>query len=176
MPSDIRYYSYPLTEKPPSFAEEVALAFRAHEEEISTRELDDGLKSDDVLDAVRPDLEDLGFDVETGKAREDKIHRPVLYGRDGEPQLKYEVDAYHEDWRCGLEVEAGRAWKGNAVYRDLIQGMMMVRVDVLVLAVPNLYKYSSGTNPAFDKTRSVVETLYGVDRFELPYDLVLLGY
>lgn len=176
MTSDIRYYCYPRTQKPPSFAEEIALAFRAHEEEISTKELDDGLRSDDVLDRVRPDLEDVGFDVETGKAKDDKIHRPVLYGEGGEPQLKYEVDAYHEDWRCGLEVEAGRAWKGNAVYRDLIQGMMMVQVDTLVLAVPNLYKYSSGTNPAFDKTRSVVETLFGVDRFELPYDLVLLGY
>lgn len=176
MSSSIRYYCYPLSEKPPSFAEEIALAFRAHESDISTEDLDDGLKSDEVLEKVRPDLEDLGFDVETGNRKEEKIHRPVLFGKNGEPKLRYEVDAYNEEWQCGLEVEAGRAWKGNAIYRDLIQAMMMVQVDTLVLAVPNLYKYSSGTNPAFDKTRSVVETLFNIDRFELPYNLVLLGY
>lgn len=69
----------------------------------------------------------------------------MLYGRDDEPQLTYEVDAYHDCWRCGLEVEAGGARKENAVYRDLIQGMMMVQVHERVLVEPNLYKYSSGT-------------------------------
>lgn len=54
--------------------------------------------------------------------------------------------------------------------------MMMVQVDTLALAVPNLYTYSSGRNPAFEKTSNVVETLYGVDRVELPYELILIGY
>lgn len=53
---------------------------------------------------------------------------------------------------------------------------MMVEVDTLALTVPNLYKYASGTNPAFNKTRSVVETLYRTERFDPPYDLVLIGY
>jgi hypothetical protein len=176
MSSDIRYYCYPRTEAPPDYAEEIALAFRNNESEISTVELDDGLKSDEVLTTVRHDLEDLGFDVEQGKSKEDKIHRPVLFGENGDPQLRYEVDAYHKDWRCGLEVEAGRAWKGNAIYRDLIQAMMMVRVDTLVLAVPNIYKYSSGNNPAFAKTNNVVETLFSVNRMEIPYNLILIGY
>jgi hypothetical protein len=33
---------------------------------------------------------------------------------------------------------------GNAVYRDLVQALVMVQVDHLVLAVPNVYKYQSG--------------------------------
>ena len=33
---------------------------------------------------------------------------------------------------------------GNAVYRDLIQALIMVQVDHLVLAVPNAYKYKTG--------------------------------
>lgn len=174
--STIRYYCYPRTKSPPQFTSELVSVFRKHEDEIATKDLDDGLKSDEVLTALRPSLENVGFQVESGKRQEDKIHRPVLFGKDGEPDLEYEVDAYHPEHRWGLEVEAGRAWKGNAIYRDLIQGLVMVQVDTLVLAVPNEYKYSSGTNPAFRKTNAVVDTLYSSHRFDPPYDLVLIGY
>lgn len=54
--------------------------------------------------------------------------------------------------------------------------MVMVRVDVLVLAVPNLYKYSSGTSPDFEKSKSIAEALYGHSRVDLPYGLLLVGY
>lgn len=174
--SGIRYFSYPRTEPPPDFADRLAGVFEGHEPEIGTEGLEDGLKSNEVLEVLRPDLGDLGFDVETGKSAGDKIHRPVLFGENGEPDLHYYVDAYHEDWRCGLEVEAGRAWKGNAVYRDIVQALVMVEVDTLALAVPNVYKFSAGRNPAFDKTKSVVDTLYSTHRFEPPYRLLLIGY
>ncbi len=176
MDSDIRYFCYPRSTEPPKVAREIVGAFREHEDAINTKELGDGLKSDDVLSVVRESLEGAGFDVEEGKSEDEKIHRPVLFGKNGEPNLRYEVDAYHPEHRCGLEVEAGRAWQGNAIYRDLIQGAMMVEVDILALAVPNLYKYSRGTNPAFAKTKDVVETLYRTDRVELPYSVVLIGY
>jgi hypothetical protein len=32
-----------------------------------------------------------------------------------------EIDAFHDGEGIALEVEAGRAWNGNAVYRDLIR-------------------------------------------------------
>lgn len=177
--STIQYFSYPRTDPPPEFADPVASVFRSHEDEIGTEHRDDGLKSDDVLDVVRPDLEALGFEVETGKGQDDIIERPVLFGEDGEPDLKYEVDGYHSEWRCGIEVEAGRAWKGNAVYRDLVQALVMVQVDSLALVVPNVYKYGGNNqyaNPAFQYTKSVVETLYRSHRFDAPYNLLLLGY
>jgi hypothetical protein len=41
----------------------------------------------------------------------------------------------------GLEVEGGRGWMGNAVYRDLVQGAVMVGVEHLCLAVSNVYRY-----------------------------------
>src|SRR5215217_7900285 len=72
-----------------------------------------------------------------GDVKAGKIERPVFYGENGIPTLRYEIDAYHPDWRCGLEVEAGRAWMGNAVYRDLIQAAVMVGVQHLCLAVSN---------------------------------------
>jgi len=174
--STIHFHYYPRTKKPPEIAFELVKAFRKHEQNIATRDLDDVLKSDEVLATVRESLFELGFQVETGKSHSDKIHRPVLFGKDGEPDLTYEVDAYHPDTRLGLEVEAGRAWKGNAIYRDIVQALMMVQVDTLALAVPNVYKYSSGTNPAFDKTNAVVETLYDTDRYDPPYDTLVIGY
>ena len=41
------------------------------------------LKSDEVLTAVRPGLEALGFDVEKSKKSDDLVAVPVLYGVNG---------------------------------------------------------------------------------------------
>ena len=93
--TSIRYICYPRTEPPPNFAEDVAAVFRSHEKEIATLNLAKGLTSDGVLQVLREDLLDLGFEVETGKRKGQKIERPVFFGEDGRPELKYEVDAYH---------------------------------------------------------------------------------
>ncbi len=176
----IRFRSYPQTEPPPDFVKEVIRVFLGHEPEISTEHLTKGLKSDDVLKLLRGDLRSLGFDVESGKGKEQKIVRPVFYGENGVPTLRYEIDAYHEQWRCGLEVEAGRAWMGNAVYRDLIQAMVMVHVDHLCLAVPNSYKYQTGGRTTkskdYENTIAVAEALYGHTRMRIPYGLTVIGY
>jgi hypothetical protein len=178
--SSIRYICYPRTKPPPAFAAKVIAVFRRYEEQIGTVHLDKGLTSDQVLARMRGDLVSLGFDVERGKRKDEKIERPVFFGEGGEATLRYEVDAYHPKWHCGLEVEAGRAVMGNAIYRDLVQALVMVQVDVLILAVPNEYKYKSSGRLAisrdYEKTASVVETIYSHARFQLPYDLVLVGY
>jgi hypothetical protein len=103
--------------------------------------LEKGLESDEVLAILKPGLTALGFAMEAGKQKAERLERPVFYGENGKPTLTYHVDAYHVEWRCGMEVEAGRGWKGNAVYRDLVQAMVMVQVAHLVLAVSNTYKY-----------------------------------
>lgn len=139
-----------------------------------------GLTSNEVLASIRTDLVNLGFQVEIGKHRDEKIHRPVFFGENGVPVLKYEIDAYHEAWHCGLEVEAGRAWMGNAVYRDLVQALVMVEMETLVLAVPNTYRYLSGGRDSisrdYENTIGLAETLYSHSRFRLPYRLVVIGY
>ena len=43
-----------------------------------------------------------------------------------------------------MEVEAGRATMGNAIYRDLIESSLMVDASFFVLAVPTEYRYKSG--------------------------------
>lgn len=178
--SSIRFSTFPRTAPPPVFVPDIVSVFEAHSPGISTVELAKGLTSDQVLARVRPGLIELGFEVEAGKRNQDKIKRPVFFGDDGSAELQYEVDAYHAALRCGLEVEAGRAWMGNAVYRDLIQACVMVEVDYLVLAVPQIYKYESGGKTAlsedYEKTRSVADALFAHSRIQLPYQLVLLGY
>lgn len=69
---------------------------------------------------------------------------------------------------------------GNAIYRDLVQALVMVQVDHLILAVPNRYKYKSHNNETisydYNKTTSVAEALYGHSRLKLPYGLTVIGY
>ena len=139
-----------------------------------------GLKSDDVMSVLAPGLLARGFEVEQGKRDKDKIHRPVFFGECGKPTLRYEIDGYHPVWKCGIEIEAGRATMGNAIYRDLIQGLIMADVDHLVLAVPNSYNYKSSgktiTSKDYEKTTSVAEALFGHTRVRMPYDLTVIGY
>ncbi len=123
---------------------EVVEVFRSCEQRISTVALNKGLESDDVFKVLHPNLKALGFEIEAGKRKSDKIARPVFFGENGTPTLNYQIDAYHSKWFCGLEVEAGRGLMGNAVYRDLIQALVMVNVSYLVLAVANGYRYKSG--------------------------------
>lgn len=180
MPSTTRFSCFPRTEPPPHFVKSIVDVFRDHESEISTEVLDNGLRSDAVLAIARPGLESLEFEVEAGSTAADKIERPVFYGEGGIPTLRYQIDAFNKKWKCGLEVEAGRAWMGNAVYRDLIQALVMVNVEHLCIAVPNAYKYRSSGQPTISKdylkTVAVADALYGHSRVRIPYGLTIIGY
>ena len=138
----ICFLSYPRTQPPPDFVSKIVGVFRTHQETIGTLTLSKGLTHDAVL-AESTDLLALGFAIEQSKTSAGKIRRPVYFGESGIPSLAYEIDGFHAEWRCGIEIEAGRGWMGNAVYRDLVQALIMVNVEHLVLAVANPYKYLS---------------------------------
>ncbi len=80
---------------------------------IGTLDLGKGLTSDALRSYLRADLVSLGFMVEGSKQAKDKIKRPVFFAENGRPGLQYEIDAFHSEWSCGLEIEAGRAWMGK---------------------------------------------------------------
>lgn len=176
----IRYSTFPRTVPPPEFVRPVVSAFVAHEDEIGTAQRKTELESNAVLGVLRESLINLGFDVESGKRNDQKIARPVFFGENGVPTLEYQIDAYSSQWRCGLEIEAGRAWKGNAIYRDLIQALIMVQVDYLILAVPNQYRYNlkgrEVASPDYENTLSVADALFGHSRITFPYQLTVIGY
>ena len=182
MPSDIQFHCFPRTKPPPPFALSVVKVFEAHAATISTRVLNKGLTSDGVLRVLAADLKAIGFEVETGKAKGSKIDRPVFFGPNGEPTLGYQIDGFHPGNRCGIEIEAGRAWMGNAIYRDLVQAMVMVDVDHLVLAVANAYKFNNKklgktvTSLDFKNAVEVADALYGHTRIGMPYGLTIIGY
>jgi hypothetical protein len=69
---------------------------------------------------------------------------------------------------------------GNAVYRDLIQALVMVQVDHLILAVSNSYKYKSAgkaqVSTDYKNTCAVADAPFMHSRLKLPYGLTVLGY
>ena len=93
--TNVRFTSFPRTEPPPAFTRDVVEVFRSSEKSICTRTLSKGLESDEVLGVLRPSLLTLGFGVEASKKSADKIKRPVFFGENGEPDLQYEIDAFH---------------------------------------------------------------------------------
>jgi hypothetical protein len=132
------------------------------------------LDSDEVLEHIRKPLEKLGWEIEKGKTKSNKIERPVLYGDDGIPRLKYEIDGWHNEHKAVLEVESGRGWQGNAVYRDLIRASIMQDVEFLILGVRLEYKYSNVTQNDYEKTRDQVEAIYASARLNLPFKGILI--
>ena len=176
----VRFSTFPRTQTPPAFVAGVVDVFERHSGKIGTAQTEKGLKSDQVLAVLRPDLVVLGFDVEAGKRTEDKIKCPVFFDKNAQPELQYEIDAWHPEWRTGLEVEAARAWMGNAIYRDLIQALFMVEMDHLLLAVPQAYHYKSRerviTSKDYEKNLPVAQALYGHSRITMPFSLCVIGY
>jgi hypothetical protein len=175
-----RFVFYPPTLRPPSWTGEVLDVFSKAKDRIDTTR---GLqkKSDEVLTILRPHLEDLRFEVERGKKVGEKIQRPALFGEMGEPGHKYEVDAYRQDDGIVLEIEAGRAIKGNAIYRDLIQMSLMLDARFAIIAMPQLYRHKRTATtvevPSYASGRRLLEAIYASPRLHLPFDgILLVGY
>lgn len=91
--------------------------------------------SNEVLALVRPHLEAIGFAVETGKGKEEKIDVPVLFGENNEVDKSFFADALSADGKIVIEVEAGRAVRNNQFLKDIFQACMMFEVEYLVIAV-----------------------------------------
>ena len=178
--TSIRFSTFPRTQTPPRFLAHLIEQFQDHADEIGTCHQDNGLRSNDLLAVLRPGLMTLGFEVEMGRKIDQKIMRPVFFGENARPELQYQIDAWHPEWLAGLEIEAGRAWMGNAVYRDLVQALVMVDMEHLILAVPQMYRYrSSGrltTSRDYDHTIAVAQALYAHSRVQMPFGLCVIGY
>jgi hypothetical protein len=140
-----------------------------------------GSKSDEVLAALRPGLESMGYVVEKSKAASDKIVRPVLFDEGGVARVKYEVDAFNESDGVVVEVEAGRGAQNNADYRDIVRASLILDARHLVLIMPIAYRFKNkddvATTPAYDNTRNHLDAIYASQRLRLPFEGVLLiGY
>jgi hypothetical protein len=167
----IQWQYFPKCDAPPSIARQVVTAFDSVVKEIDSERHNHA--SNAVLRHLAAPLVNVGFEVETGKARNQKINVPVLFGRNGRVDKSFDADAYHRAEGFVLEVEAGRGVVNNQFLKDFFQACMMSDVRYLGVAVRNVYK----TNRDHDRVISFFDTLYASRRLELPLKGVLvIGY
>ena len=133
--------------------------------------------SNGVLEIVRSDLEKNGYQVETSKKKEGKIHVPVLFGMNGKLDKYFEADGLNAEYKTVIEVEAGRGYANNQFLKDLFQAIVMHNIDYLIIAVRNIYKTRSSKSKDFEKIMSFIDTLYASERLVLPLKgILILGY
>lgn len=131
------------------------------------------LKSDEVLTAVRPGLEALGFAVEKSKKSDDLVAVPVLYGVNGRIEKSFEADGYLASSGYVIEVEAGRAVVNYQFLKDFFEACTMVGVDKLCIAVRNQYRAFND----FDRVCKFFEAMYASNRLGIPLSgLLIIGY
>jgi hypothetical protein len=172
MTTMINWTFFPLSQRPNRDLRDLVDVFSRHENEIDSGSHDVQV-SDEVLAKLRVSLETLGFAVERSKKKADKIHIPVLFGRNGKVEKAFEADAWHAESRIVLEVEAGRAVTNFQFLKDLFQACMMQEVDYLAVAVRNRYRSSQD----YEKVFTFFDTLYKSNRMSLPLKGVLIiGY
>lgn len=167
----IKYQFFPRSLGATDEMKNVIDAFKEIEDRIDSKSKN--LDSDSVLAELRPHLEKIGFDVETGKKDDEKIDIPVLFGLDNNVDKFFNADALSKDGRIVVEVEAGRATENNQFLKDIFEACMMFNVEYLVLAVRNVYR----THKDFDRVYAFLETLYISNRLHLPLKgILLIGY
>lgn len=170
-PPTIQWMHFPRSRAPGSLARSVIGVFEAVADQIDSDQ--HHYESNEVLLRVAPGLHGLGFKVEAGKRRVDKISVPVLFGLNGVAEKTFDADAYHEGEGFVLEVEAGRAVVNNQFLKDLFQACMMHDAQDLGLAVRNDYRGSSD----FTKVCTFMDTLFVSQRLQLPLrGILVIGY
>ena len=167
----LKYQLFPRSQGITEQIQHIIECFERTYEQIKSPENE--LKSNEVLDILRPHLEHIGFTVETGKAIGQKIPVPVLFGLNNAVDQSFNADGISNDRKIVLEVEAGRATANFAFLKDIFQASMMHGVEFLVLAVRNNYRNSDD----FQKVYTFLETLYISSRLVLPLKgITLIGY
>ncbi|MEG1162709.1 MULTISPECIES: hypothetical protein [Bacteroides] len=167
---------FPMCDTTPKHLQEIVNVFKSYESQIHT----DGSnpqkrKSNEVLGLISSSLVKLGYEVE-GKQKS-SIGIPVLFGKNDKIDKSFNADAYNQDLRTVIEVEAGTATANNGFLKDLIQACLMHNTDYLVIAVCNEYKHKVAINKDFDKVTTMLNTIYISQKLKLPLKGVLIiGY
>ena len=167
----IQYQFFPRSRGLTDEMRQIVDCFNVVNDRISSETND--LVSNDVLAVLRAYFEKIGFVVETGKSKEEKIDVPVLFGVDNKVDKSFYADALSQDGRIVIEVEAGQATENHRFLKDIFEASMMFDVEYLVLAVRNKYR----SHNDFDRVFTFLETLYISNRLHLPLKgILLIGY
>ncbi|WP_264521142.1 hypothetical protein [Flavobacterium sp. N1994] len=167
----INWQYYPKRKEIPTHLKDVVDIFGLNQSLISSDDFT--LNSNEVLEKVSLNLLELNYQVEVSKKAIDKIKVPVLFGMNGKLEKYFDADAYNEDLKTVIEVEAGRAVTNYQFLKDLFQACMMHEVDFLVIAVRNTYR----TNKDFQSVITFFDTLQASGRLTLPLKgILIIGY
>lgn len=167
----INWQYYPKRREIPTHLKDVVDIFVLHQNSISSHDFT--LNSNDVLEKISLNFLELNYQVEVSKKAIDKIKVPVLFGMNGKLEKYFDADAYNEELKTVIEVEAGRAVTNYQFLKDLFQACMMHEVDFLVIAVRNTYR----TNKDFQSVNTFFEALYASQRLVLPLEgILIIGY
>jgi hypothetical protein len=167
----INWIYFPKSDGIPKHLSVIVNIFRQHDSQIQSPK--NNLASNEVLSIISKSLENEGYKVEKSKKNDDKIRVPVLFGINGTLEKSFEADAYSQEHKTVIEVEAGRGVTNYQFLKDLFQACVMHNVDYLVIAVRNKYRNSND----FEKVLSFFEVLYASGRIKLPLKgILLIGY
>ena len=171
MTDRLRWMSFPRSQQVTLLGREVIQAFEDIHTRISSDQHD--LSSNQVLAIACPGLQALGFEVETGKKRVDKISVPVLFGENGRFEKSFDADAWHRQEGFVIEVEAGRAVDNNQFLKDIVQASVMAGVDHLAVMCRNRYRRRDD----FKTITHFLETVFVSGRIVFPMKTILIvGY
>jgi hypothetical protein len=172
------YWQYfPKYSTAPDFLLDVVMAFKEKADAIETPA--NQFSSDEVLESMADALESIGFQVERGKKKVQKISRPVLYGKNGLIEKSFEVDAWEPNNRVVLEIEAGRGVVNYQFLKDFFEACVIQDADYLVIAVCKGYHPPSYKNPVndFETVATFMDTLFSSMRIQLPLKgIMVIGY
>ena len=166
---------FPRSAKVTPLALSVVAAFEAGHVSFSSDEHTHN--SNEALALVAPHLKALGFLVESGKKRIEKISVPVLYGNNGTIEKSFDADAYHAAGKFVIEVEAGRGLVNFQFLKDLFQACMMDEVEYLAIALRNVYVAGGIKSQDFTQVVRWFDTLFASNRLQLPLKgILIIGY
>jgi len=167
----IRHQFFPVNKKTPEHLVSVIKVFNEYEDKINSHK--HKLDSNTVLEILRKNLEGVGFRIETGKKKNEKIKIPVLFGENGRIIKSFDVDGYHEEFKTVLEVEAGRGVTNNQFLKDFFEACIMVNVDYCIIAVRDTYLKQKD----FEKVKDFFDSMYASGRMNIPLKgLLIIGY
>ena len=155
----------------PIHLQKVIEAFKQNSILIDSEKDNVDLSSNEVLEIVRKDLEKISFIVESSFQHKDKIVFKIQTKYHDE--LQFHADAYQEETKTIIEVEAGRAVVNYQFLKDFYQASVIKECDYLVIAVRNLYKNTKD----FEKVSKFIDGFFNDDNFKIPLKGVLvIGY
>mgnify|MGYP000750261910 CR=1 FL=1 len=170
---ELKWGYYPKTNRTPKVMDDVISAFQNNFNEINS--YSHRLKSDQVLSKISGFLINKNFRVEIDK--KNKIQIPVLFGEQNVPIKSFQVDAWNEEERAIVEIEAGRALVNNQFLKDIFEASVMIDVDYLAIAVRNLYTGGNRNSKDYDQISKWLDTIYSSNRIQLDLKgILLIGY